>query len=619
MKNSAKNNKRNIFEKFAISFRKNLKYKIIYIVLNLAFLGIIARLVSVMIINSGNTREKALDQILYVQKLAPKRGLIQDRNGSILATSTSAYQVSADLNTMRNYAVDKAKSLISDFTSDDLYKLENYVKDAAMKIGPVIGKTEEEVYDLLMYKISNEEFGYNVSLGSRIDISTLDVLKAIKKENDYGWLILNDDTKRIYPNNNLMAHVIGFTNGEEEGQYGIEYYYNDYLKGVPGVKVSEVGSDYEDLPMTSPEITNPVDGANITLTLDESIQAIIGEIAQEAMETYSAKNVTIIVSRPKNGEILGMVNLPDYNPNQPLEVDGEDIYSIWANNAIETPFEPGSTFKLVTMAAGINEGVVNDNSTFFCPGYIMVDGVKIYCANHNGHGSENLQEIMMNSCNPGFIEVGLALGIDKLNTYIKRFGLGQKTGIDLPNESPGIIKSTETVSKVDLATISMGQTNELTPIQLLNNLNTILNYGKAVTPHVVKDIKRVNSNGDIEVLYKFTEGKNEDILDDATCKTIIKQLTATVDEGGAEGAKVEGISVLGKTGTAEKMNMETGTYDNFIMSFVGAAPAENPEISVYIAVDSPVGSQYSSVVAAPMGKQVIEGVLKYLKNRPLDI
>lgn len=611
--------KRKGFLKGIFGLKIPSRKRVLYLILHLMLISIIFKITSVMLINRSEIRQKAMEQILYVQRLSPKRGEILDRHGNLLATSTSAFRASADLSTLRYYAMDNKNSNINELTPEEIIKLENYAKDASVKLAPYLGMDSNELYGLLMYKVSEKEYGTSVNLGQRLDIGTLEPLKAIKKAEKYHWLILNDDTKRYYPNESLMAHVLGFTNGEEDGQYGVEFQFDEYLKGVPGVKVSEVDSSYEDLPHTAPEITNPVDGANVTLTLDESIQAIATNVAKEAMEEYSPKNVTIIVTKPSTGEVLAMVNVPDFNPNNPTALpDGQDIYDVWSNKAVEKPFEPGSTFKIVTMAAGLNEHIFNPDSAFFCPGYIMVDGVKIFCANHNGHGNENLQDIMMNSCNPGFIEMGLAIGPEKMNMYMSRFGLGKKTGIDLPNEGTGIIKSSDSVSNFDLATISIGQTNELTAIQIIGNLNTILNYGKVTTPHVVKEVTRKNTKGEIESLYTFKETKTEDILEDETAKIIIEQLINTVKEGGANAASIDNITVLGKTGTAEKMNYDSGAYDNFIVSFVGAAPAENPEISVYIAVDSPVGSSYSSVVAAPMGKKLIERTLKYLNNRPLN-
>lgn len=601
--------------------KKEPRRAFVFFLLLAATVAIILRLFFVMILDRSGNKDKALEQITNITELTPRRGDIADRNGVILASSSSAFKVSADLSYMRLKLIGRTPEKQSDMTRDEAEELSGYTRGAASKLSVILGMDEDELYNLLNLTDSSGNFLSSVNVKSQVEIGKLDEIKKISSENGFRWLVYSDDTRRFYPNGNLMAHVLGFTGENGEGLSGVELIYDEYLKGVPGLKISETDSGYEDIPLVEPRITNPVDGAEVILTLDENIQALITKTASEALEKYNAKGVTIIVSKPQTGEILGMVNVPDFDPNNPREmaegVTSDDLLELWRNKAIESPFEPGSTFKIVTMSAALSEGLVSPEWEFYDEGFTTVDGIRIENADSVAHGYQFLADIMKNSSNAGFIKLGLTMGAETLYKYIMAFGGGHPTGIDLPNESYGVIKKPIDTSDVDLATISIGQTNNLTSIQTLNNLNTLINLGRKTTPHVVKEIKREKLTGEKEVLYSFSEKETADILDDETAKTVLDQLKLTGDEGGSMAARPEGMHILGKTGTAEKIDPHTGTYEYYISSFLGAAPADDPLISLYIAVDSPEGASYGSVVSAPFAKIIFEEVLRYLGTRPL--
>lgn len=571
-------------------------------------------LTKVMMVDAIKLRNQAESQLVNQVVLPARRGDIVDRSGNLLATSAAAYRVDADLILLRRLALDRDE--IEDLTAADHQKIEEYAGLYAPLIAPFVQMTAEEVYSALTRKTESGRYLAIAVLGKKLEISDLAAIKQVKADNKLRWLLINDDTKRYYPNNNLLAQSLGIVSGDDKGLFGLELVYDDYLKGVEGVKISEVDRRDDDIPLSEPIVTNPVDGARVVLTIDEKIQAIVENEAGKALEAKKAEGVTIIVTRPSTGEILALVNSPDFDLNEPFVTDdGVALQEIWRNNAISDSFEPGSTFKMVTMIAAISEHLVDGTDKFYCPGYVMVDGVRINCAVLEGHGTQDFYQIMQNSCNPGFVELGLRLGPDKLLEYAKKLGFGSLTGIDMPGEAEGILMDPADARKVDLAAMAIGQTNSATALQMINGLNTILNHGRVTTPHLVKEIIKTDGNNQTVPVYTFTEQHTEDVLDDQASDQLISLMEETVNKGGSVRAKVDGVRVLGKTGTAQKLNPETGKYEFWVSSFIGAAPVEDPKISIFIAVDTPTqGTELAGIVSAPIAGTIFREVLKYLHS-----
>ncbi len=310
------------------------------------------------------------------------------------------------------------------------------------------------------------------------------------------------------------------------------------------------------------------------------------------------------------------MNSPDFNLNEPyVYSDGTKLLDAWKNKVVQDAYEPGSTFKIITMAAALSEGLVSDQDVFDCPGYILVDGIRINCAKRDGHGRQNYFDIFANSCNTGFIELGLRLGPEKLEEYARKFGLGSKLGIDLYGEASGLLDFTTEKTNYALANKSIGQASLTTSLQLINDINTVINKGRKTTPHLMKEIRKDDGKGGYSVVKTYAEPQTEKILSDKVAQTLMDMLENSVNKGGSQWAKIPGLAVIGKTGTAQKINPETGKYQHTIASFVGAAPKDNPKISIFVAVDEPViGSTYGSYVAAPIAKEIIEQSISYLNS-----
>lgn len=571
-------------------------------------------LTKVMMFDSVILRNKAQNQLVSEVVLPAKRGDIVDKGGNLLATSAAAYRVDADLMLLRRTALDRED--IDQLSQEDIVKIEAYAQKYAPMIAPFLNLTPEEVFKELTRKTESGKYLALSVLGKKLEVVTLNDIKKVKSENKLRWLLINDDTKRYYPNNSLLSHSLGIVSGDDKGLFGLELEYDNYLRGVPGLKVSEVDRLDDVIPLSEPVVTNPVDGPKFTLTIDEKIQAIVEAEALKVKNDKRAEGVTILVTRPKTGEILAMVNTPEFDLNAPFVTDdGTKLQEIWRNKAVSDSFEPGSTFKMITMVAAISEGLVNEKDVFYCPGYVMVDGERINCAVHEGHGYQDYYQIMQNSCNPGFVELGLRLGQDKLIEYAKKLGFGTPTGVDLPGEARGILMDPKNANKVDLAAMSIGQTNSVTALQMINALNTILNKGRQTTPHLLKEISKVKPNGETESILKYEEKKSDVVLDAGACEKVISIMEETVNKGGSVRAKVDGVRVLGKTGTAQKLNPETGKYEFWVSSFIGAAPVEDPQVSLFIAVDTPTeGTELAGIVAAPIAKTIFEEVLNYINT-----
>lgn len=577
----------------------NKRYMFVIVSAAALFMVVIGRLFYVAVIANDEIYAKAQGQISKEIIIPAKRGDILDRNGSLLASATEAYRVDADLQTFRTLLELKGRTA-------DYY---------AGPLAQILGEEEETI----LSKLTSEKNGTIIK--RKLEKNVIDSLKTYIDEENINFLLIGYDNIRYYPNENYLSHVLGAVNIDGTGVMGMEYYYNEALKGVDGIKIAEMDKKNRELPYTAVVQTDAINGKNLVLTIDERVQFFIETLADKAMEEHEAAGVTIIVSDPRTGGILGMVNSPDFDPGNPRgDLTQEEYDSITRNRAVNDAYEPGSTFKIVTFSAALDENVVSESDHFFCPGYIYVDGVRINCVKRDGHGDESLADVLKNSCNVGTIMIAQKLGKVKLNDYIEKYGFGTKTGIDLPGETTGITFKTDVMRNIDLATESIGQGNIVSPVQLLTAMNTIANKGVKKALHVLD--KTVSTDKDGKVLSEeslFTE-EGERVISEATSERMMKLLYNAVGANEKSKAYSEEIDIFGKTGTAQKIVLnEEGkqTYSDteFIASFVGGAPASDPKITVLVIVDYPKDYIYGGTVAAPIAKEIILELNKYI---PLD-
>lgn len=548
----------------------------------------------------------AADQWTSEVKIDAKRGRILDTNGKELAVSANVYRIDFDLNAIRTFCE----------------KRNTTTADLAVKISEAVGMDKSEVLKKLEFKLPSGAKAGSATLVRRIEKEQADKVKALK----INGVLVSPDTKRYYPNNEFLAHVLGTTNSDGKGLGGVELKYDKELSGVPGVKLTEIDRRSDELPYTISSFTPPVDGKDITLTIDEKIQSFAEKAAEIALNDNKAKATSVIVMNPKNGEILAMVNKPDFNPNKPYEgaekFEGDTIkdkiQKMWRNRSVSDTFEPGSIFKVITAIAALEEGTGGGSETYNCGGSTVVLNRTIKCWKRTGHGTESFADIIKNSCNVGFIEVGKKLGKEKLNEYIKKFGFGKVSGVDLPGEARGIVKSTQSITDVDLATISFGQTNTVNPIQFMTSVNAIANGGTLIQPHVMKDISHVDENGK-KVIDSTFNAKTEKIVSEEKTAELRSYLERVVTEGSAKKAFIEGYHIAGKTGTAQKVN--NGKYEagKYISSFVGMAPSNDPKITIMISIDEPSnGEYYAGVVTSPVARILLNDIFNYLEPNALS-
>lgn len=564
-------------------------------ILFVLFFLLTVRLTYLMVFQSEKYKSIANEQWTSQVKIDAKRGKILDRNGNELALSANVYRVDLDMNTLRTTM--SKKKLTQDQVAEKLSKaLDMDVKD----VNTVLNK----------------------KLKSGLPLATAILARRIEKENADKVRALNllgvnisEDTKRYYPNGNFLSQVIGHTNSDGVGLTGVELKYDSYLKGKAGELVSETDQKSQYLPYTISKYTKPENGKDVVLTIDEMIQHFAEKAALDAMKVNKAKAVSIIVMDPNTGEILAMANTPGYDLNNPWK-DGasyDELQASWRNRAVSDTFEPGSIFKVITASAALSEKVVNEKSSFNCTGSLKVGGRTIRCWKTSGHGQQNFIDILKNSCNVGFMKVGALLGKERLNKYIYNFGLGKKTGVDLPGEASGIVKSTKTITESDLATISFGQTDTVSCIQYLTAFNAVANGGTLITPHVMKKIVGYDDNDNENYKQEYSNYNKRKILDSEVAKTLRGYLEQVVSKGGGAKAFIDGYHIAGKTGTAQKISGK-GTYADgkYIASFVGMAPADNPKVTVMISIDEPDPSNYyAGQIAAPVAKQIFYDIFNY--------
>ena len=561
---------------------------------------LLVKMLYLTVIKGPELAEEAETQWKSEMNLTAMRGNIVDRNGSILVTSTNVYRIEVDMDTLRTYIEDE-KTTIEKVSSD---------------LAEALGASYDDIYG----KLSDEENKF-IILSKGLEKDVIDKVKSL----EIRGLVYYDEIERYYPNGNYLSQVLGIINSEGVGLTGLELQYDDYLSGLSGIRIGGVDAYSNDLPFVSGKQTNAINGKDIVTTIDENLQYYAELVANEGLETYKAKRVSITIMNPNNGEILAMASTPGYDPNDPYEgyenfegdTENDKIQNMWRNSIVSYTYEPGSTFKIITMAAAMEEGLIHDDDVFVCNGSKTFGDVNVHCWNLSGHGAQTAAEILKNSCNVGFMELGARLGAEKLNEYIKKLGFGSITGIDLPGEAEGIVKSTNSISDIDLATIAFGQTNTLNALQLLTAVNAVANGGNLIQPHIVKEITHKDSNGNT-IVDKTIEGKiTENVLSEKTCATLREYLERTATQDAGAGTFVQGYDIGGKTGTAQKVDIETGSYsaDKYIASMVAMTPVDDPQLTVYISVDEPsTGVYYGGQVASPLMKKLFSHIFAYIES-----
>ncbi len=569
---------------------KNKTYnrKKILLVFGMAFLvlvGLIGRLAYLMIFDAEYYQEKAEELHERERKIKAARGEIVDANGVVLATNKSVCTISV---------------------------IHNQIKDAERVI-EVLSKElgmEESTVRKRVEKVSSiEKIKTNVEkeIGDRI------------REYELAGVKVDEDYKRYYPYDELASKVLGFTGGDNQGIIGLEVMYEEYLKGTNGTILTTTDARGIELEGIAEDRIEAIPGKTLQISLDYNIQAYAQQAAEKVMEEKEAEKVSVLIMNPQNGEIMAMVNVPEFNLNEPfsLETMGIDTDSVsdeekqnllnqmWRNNCINDTYEPGSIFKIITSSACLEEGTVNLNDSFFCPGYRIVEDRRIRCHKVGGHGSESFVEAVQNSCNPVFMDIGLELGVDQFYKYFQQFGLMKKTGVDLPGEANTITHKKENVGLVELATMTFGQSFQITPIQLATTVSSIINGGTRVTPHL--GVQVLDEDG--ETVQVFQYDKEKDIVSEDTSEKMKMILESVVAEGGGNKAYIEGYRIGGKTATSQTLPRSANKY---ISSFIGFAPADDPQVLAMIVIYDPQGIYYGGTIAAPVVKTIFENILPYL-------
>lgn len=541
------------------------------------------RLAYLMIVQSDYYGKKA--QALHERERSIKaaRGKIVDRNGIVLADNRSVCTVSV---------------------------IHSQIRDPERVIAELAELLElpEDTVRKRVEKVSSIE-----RIRSNVPKETGDVILARQLEG----VKVDEDYRRYYPYDSLASKVIGFTGGDNQGIVGLEVRYDDWISGKDGKILTMTNAYGQELEQEGERRQEPVTGNQLTISLDCNLQMYCEQAAQKVMLEKNADEVSVILMNPQNGEIFAMVNVPEYNLNEPFtlnmetasdlkESEKQDLLNqMWRNACINDTYEPGSTFKIITTAAALEQGVVTVNDSFYCPGYKIVEDRRIRCHKTTGHGAETFTQGIMNSCNPVFIELGLRLGAENFYHYFEQFGLLRKTGIDLPGEAATIMHKKENIGQVELATISFGQSFQITPIQLVTTVSSLINGGTRVVPHFGVSVQ--NAEGETRKTFSYDE--TEGTVSTATSKTLCDLLEHVVSEGTGKKAAIEGFSIGGKTATSQTLPRSDHKY---IASFLGFAPAEDPQVIGLIVIDNPQGVYYGGTVAAPVMKEIFENALPYL-------
>ena len=549
----------------------------------LMFLG--GRLVYLMVFCSEYYGQKAEDLHERERDIKAARGRIIDATGKILATNKSVCTIS-----VIHSQIDEPEKVIAALQKE-------------------LGLTEEEVRKRVE-KVSSIE-----RVKTNVDKETGDRIRA------YGLsgIKVDEDYKRYYPLDTMASTVLGFTGADNQGILGLEVKYDSYLQGTSGKILTLTDARGIEIENAGETRLEPVNGYDLYISMDSNIQQYCEQAAEKAYIKKQADEVSVIVMNPQNGEIMAMVNYPEFNLNEPFTLieemgaDGTEsadkkqelLNRMWRNPCISDTYEPGSTFKIITAAAALEEGVVSLTDQFYCPGYKLVEDRRIRCAKTSGHGAETFETGIMNSCNPVFIELGERLGVENYYKYFKQFGLTQKTGIDLPGEAATIMHKQENVGPVELATISFGQSFQITPIQLVTTVSSIINGGTRITPHFGVEVRETDGT----LVETFSYDKREEICSGETSETMQYLLEKVVSEGGGKNAKIEGYAIGGKTATSQTLPRSEHRY---ISSFLGFAPADDPKVLVIAIINNPQGTYYGGLIAAPVVKEIMENILPYL-------
>ena len=549
----------------------------------LMFLG--GRLVYLMVFCSEYYGQKAEDLHERERDIKAARGRIIDATGKILATNKSVCTIS-----VIHSQIDEPETVIAALQKE-------------------LGLTEEEVRKRVE-KVSSIE-----RVKTNVDKETGDRIRA------YGLsgIKVDEDYKRYYPLDTMASTVLGFTGADNQGILGLEVKYDSYLQGTSGKILTLTDARGIEIENAGETRLEPVNGYDLYISMDSNIQQYCEQAAEKAYIKKQADEVSVIVMNPQNGEIMAMVNYPEFNLNEPFTLieemgaDGTEsadkkqelLNRMWRNPCISDTYEPGSTFKIITAAAALEEGVVSLTDQFYCPGYKLVEDRRIRCAKTSGHGAETFETGIMNSCNPVFIELGERLGVENYYKYFKQFGLTQKTGIDLPGEAATIMHKQENVGPVELATISFGQSFQITPIQLVTTVSSIINGGTRITPHFGVEVRETDGT----LVETFSYDKREEICSGETSETMQYLLEKVVSEGGGKNAKIEGYAIGGKTATSQTLPRSEHRY---ISSFLGFAPADDPKVLVIAIINNPKGTYYGGLIAAPVVKEIMENILPYL-------
>lgn len=558
------------------------KILVVFLLCFLVLSFLIGRLAYLMLTQSEYYSSKAEQLHERERDIKAARGKIIDACGNILAANKTVCTIS-----VIHSQIKEPEKVVQMLTKE-------------------LGLPEEDVKKRVEKVSSIERVKTNVEkeVGDRI------------RQYDLAGVKVDEDFKRYYPYDSLASKVLGFTGSDNQGIIGLEVKYEDVLQGKPGKILTLTDARGVELPDAGESRQEPVNGKNLHISLDANIQKYAEQAAYQVMQQKQADSVSVILMRPYNGEILAMVNVPEFNLNEPFTPDTDTsgmnarekqdaLNRMWRNGCINDTYEPGSTFKIITAAAGLEEGVVSLEDRFSCPGFKIVEDRRIHCHKVSGHGAENFVEGAMNSCNPVFIEVGLRLGIDNFYRYFEKFGLMGKTGVDLPGEAGTIMHKKENMGQVELATVSFGQSFQITPMQLMATVSSIINGGKRVTPHFGVEVR-----DDEGTLYeKLSYPLGDRIVSEETSKTMRYVLEQVVDGGSGKNAFIEGYHIGGKTATSETLPRSANKY---ISSFLGFAPASDPQVIGMVVINNPQGVYYGGTIAAPVMKDIYANILPYL-------
>ena len=549
--------------------------------------GLLGRMIYLMGFRSDYYYEKAEDLHEREREIKAARGKILDSAGNILADNRTVCTIS-----VIHSQIEEPEKVIRLLTEQ-------------------LGMEEEEV-QRKVEKVSSIE-----RIRTNVDKETGDIIRRA----GLAGVKVDEDYKRYYPHGSLASKVLGFTGGDNQGIIGLEVEYEEVLAGTPGKILTTTDARGIEIDDAGESRQEPVSGNNLRISLDANIQKYVQQAALKVMEEKQAERVSILLMNPQNGEIYACVNVPEFDLNDPFtltpeyggdpgsEEEEQDLLNqMWRNPCLNDTYEPGSTFKIITMSAGLEEGVVSPEDTFYCPGYKLVDDRRIHCSNRRGHGSQTFVEGAENSCNPVFIEVGLRLGVDRYYDYFTKFGLMKKTGIDLPGEAGTIMHKKDNMGNVELATVAFGQSFQITPIQLAVTVSSLINGGNRITPHFGVAVESADGSFVRELEYPVETG----IVSEETSETVRGILEKVVSEGSGRNAGIEGYSIGGKTATSQTLPRSANRY---ISSFLGFAPADDPRVLALCIIHDPQGVYYGGTVAAPVVRSIFENILPYLGIR----